>query len=137
MSKPGIGYYVFNVLPFLVFVALLVFTVMFLVEWVLAEEVVSPQTVLGIAPLPCGGGMVYYDTDGDPSNGPEVITVYSPDEDTPRLTVYYKPGDNGKFDHAVARIPNKPEVRFDTLESLDAVYSGPCDVVLEEKGLGA
>ena len=85
----------------------------------------AERTPLGVQLLPCGGTITFYDTDGDPTNGAEVLEVYAEGEDTPRAVVTFASGNAGVFQSAAVRIPGKAEVHFTTDESFGMASTAP------------
>ena len=84
---------------------------------------------MAFTPLPCDGGMLFYDLNNNPEDGFELVAVVKNDEDQPRVLTFYGAGDEGAFERAVVRIPGKPEEVFTTPEKLTAAYPHPCDIL--------
>ena len=101
---------------------------LFAVTFAFSAEVPLDATLLQTVPLPCVGGQVsLYDTDRDPSNGAEFVTV---EADGRRVAILqFSPGHNGGFVAAVVQIPNQPEQVFASAGALSARYSHPCEIV--------
>ena len=109
---------------------LLIFPVTVLLAVALAWGAEVPQnaTLLGAQPLPCDGGRyVMYDTDKNPSNGAEFITIEK--DGQVLLILQFAPGDNGTFLSAIVQVPGRPEERYDTAQALGTKYSHPCEIV--------
>ena len=107
---------------------LLALLVVVIVGLAWGAEVPPNATLLQTVPLPCAGGQYQlYDTDGDPSNGAEFVTV---EADGRRVAILqFSPGHNGGFVAAVVQIPSQPEQVFASAEALSARYSHPCEIV--------
>lgn len=79
-------------------------------------------------PLPCGGILSMYDTDKDPSNGAEYVTIAGEDG-KPLAIVEYSLGLDGEFQRAVVRLPGQGDVYFMQAAALSNIYPHPCDIV--------
>lgn len=122
-------------LAFRVLVALAALWVlgMFMITTGIAQEVPKDAPVIGMTSLPCGGVLVYYDSDGKPENGAEYIAVQENLEGAPLAILEAAPGDGGAFIRAVVRIPGQPEATFDSHEAFVAAYPTACRIILESQ----
>lgn len=93
------------------------------------SKVAAAPTLINSQPLPCGGALNYFDTDGDPSNGAEQLTVTVPDENAPRAIILFGDGAEGKFKSAKVAIPGRPAENFTDFEKFQAAYPHPCVIV--------
>ena len=113
--------------PFII--AALVCAVVFaLAAFAFSAEVPPEATLLRTIPLPCAGGQYQlYDTDNDPSNGAEIITV---EANGRRVAILqFAAGHNGGLITAVVQIPGREEQVFTSTEALGAKWNHPCEIV--------
>lgn len=89
----------------------------------------AAPVLLNSRPLPCGGAINYFDTDGDASNGAEQITVTVPEENAPRAVILFADGDAGAFKSAKVVLPGKLAETFTSYEKFIEAYPSPCQIV--------
>lgn len=112
----------------ILFVALIAAFVGIFLVWLLPAD--AAEALLHTEPLPCAGHLAYYDTNGYPEDGAEVVKVFAEREDTPRVTIYYGDGEKGEFLRALVTLPQHvPHVIAD-VDEFAATFPHPCDIVL-------
>lgn len=112
------------------FVALMGVMIALSVEmlFVYAARSAAPTVIHSVA-LPCEGTLNYLDTDGDPTNGAERLTVTVPGEPTPRAVVTFGDGAEGQFKSAHVTLPGKVAETYTDHDRFAEVYPHPCVIV--------
>lgn len=89
----------------------------------------NEMTLIETHELSCNARLDYFDTDGQPENGAEVLSVTRDGDKVPLAALQFAPGDGGRFLRAEVRIPGQPAENYSQLSVFAEKYPHPCDVV--------